>query len=48
MGEHQDNEPELDATYPIASISFGEVRTFILKHKDARKTGNEKKQIPTG
>ncbi|CAG9585845.1 unnamed protein product [Danaus chrysippus] len=26
MGEHRDNEPDLDPKYPIASISFGEER----------------------
>lgn len=48
MGEHRDNEPELDPNYPIASISFGQQRTFILKHKDARKPGKDKKTIPPG
>ncbi|XP_061711806.1 DNA oxidative demethylase ALKBH2-like [Cydia pomonella] len=45
MGEHRDNEPELDHTYPIASMSFGQERPFVLKHKDARKPGPDKKQI---
>ncbi|KAJ8722997.1 hypothetical protein PYW07_004177 [Mythimna separata] len=48
MGEHRDNEPELDPTYPIASISFGQERTFVLKHRDARKPGKDKKPIPPG
>ncbi|XP_026329076.1 DNA oxidative demethylase ALKBH2-like isoform X2 [Hyposmocoma kahamanoa] len=48
MGEHRDNEPELDPNYPIASISFGQQRTFVLKHKDARKPGKDKKPIPPG
>lgn len=48
MGEHRDNEPELDPTAPIASISFGQERTFVLKHRDARKPGKDKKPIPPG
>lgn len=48
MGEHRDNEPELDSAAPIASISFGQQRTFVLKHRDARKTGNDKRPIPPG
>ncbi|XP_047505529.1 DNA oxidative demethylase ALKBH2-like [Pieris napi] len=46
MGEHRDNEPELDHNVPIASLSFGEERTFVLKHRDARKSGPNKKPIP--
>ncbi|XP_038215610.1 DNA oxidative demethylase ALKBH2-like [Zerene cesonia] len=45
MGEHRDNEPELDRNIPIASISFGQERIFILKHKEARKPGPNRKQI---
>lgn len=48
MGEHRDNEPELDPNYPIASISLGQERPFVLKHKDARKAGPDKKAIPPG
>lgn len=48
MGEHRDNEPELDPNYPIASISLGQERDFVLKHKDARKPGKDKKLIPSG
>lgn len=48
MGEHRDNEPELDPTVPIASISLGQERTFVLKHRDARKPGKDKKPIPPG
>ncbi|XP_059061745.1 DNA oxidative demethylase ALKBH2-like [Achroia grisella] len=46
IGEHRDNEHELDANCPIASISLGQERDFVLKHKDARKTGKDKKAIP--
>lgn len=48
MGEHRDNEPELDPDFPIASLSFGQERPFIFKHKDARKTGRDRKLIPPG
>ncbi|RVE54947.1 hypothetical protein evm_000314 [Chilo suppressalis] len=48
MGEHRDNEPELDPSYPIASVSLGQERDFVLKHKDARKSGPDKKLIPPG
>lgn len=33
MGFHSDDEPELGLRPTIASLSFGEMRTFILKHK---------------
>jgi alkylated DNA repair dioxygenase AlkB len=33
MGLHSDNEPELGERPILASLSFGEERTFILKHK---------------
>ncbi|XP_072944303.1 DNA oxidative demethylase ALKBH2-like isoform X2 [Epargyreus clarus] len=46
MGEHRDNEPDLDPDYPIASVSLGQERPFVLKHKDARKPGPKKKNIP--
>lgn len=48
MGEHRDNEPELDPNYPIASISLGQERDFVLKHRDARKSGKDKALIPPG
>lgn len=48
MGEHRDNEPELDPDAPIASVSLGQERTFVLKHKDARKSGKDKRLIPPG
>ncbi|CAG9783443.1 unnamed protein product [Diatraea saccharalis] len=46
MGEHRDNEPELDSNYPITSVSLGQDRDFILKHKDARKSAGAKIPIP--
>jgi alkylated DNA repair dioxygenase AlkB len=33
MGFHSDDEPELGDQPVIASLSVGEERTFILKHK---------------
>lgn len=36
IGEHRDDERELDRTAPIASLSFGQVRDFVLRHKDTR------------
>ena len=36
IGEHRDDERDLDRTAPIASLSFGQARDFVLRHKDAR------------
>lgn len=36
MGEHRDDEKELDQKTPIASVSLGQHRDFIFRHKDAR------------
>ncbi|WP_338769212.1 alpha-ketoglutarate-dependent dioxygenase AlkB [Massilia sp. METH4] len=33
MGFHSDDEPELGPEPTIASVTFGDARTFILKHK---------------
>jgi alkylated DNA repair dioxygenase AlkB len=38
MGMHSDDEPELGPRPAIASLSFGEARTFILKHKHNKQT----------
>lgn len=38
MGLHSDDEPELGPRPAIASLSFGEARTFMLKHKHTRQT----------
>lgn len=48
IGEHKDNEAELDKNTPIASLSLGQKRVFVLKHQDCRKKGEEKKNIPKG
>lgn len=44
IGEHRDDERELDPACPIASVSLGAARDFIFRHKDAR-TGSSKLQI---
>ncbi|KMQ82915.1 alpha-ketoglutarate-dependent dioxygenase alkb-like protein [Lasius niger] len=31
IGQHKDNEPDLDPTSPISSLSFGENRTMVFK-----------------
>ncbi|XP_059194090.1 DNA oxidative demethylase ALKBH2 isoform X2 [Centropristis striata] len=36
MGEHRDDEKELDPLCPIASVSLGATRDFIFRHRDAR------------
>lgn len=36
IGEHRDDERELERTAPIVSLSFGQARDFVLRHKDAR------------
>ncbi|XP_038146000.1 DNA oxidative demethylase ALKBH2 [Cyprinodon tularosa] len=36
MGEHRDDEKELDPSCPIASVSLGAARDFIFRHRDAR------------
>jgi alkylated DNA repair dioxygenase AlkB len=38
MGFHSDDEPELGREPAIASVTFGDTRTFILKHKRQPKT----------
>ncbi|GJQ84063.1 putative THO complex [Trypoxylus dichotomus] len=46
IGEHRDNEVDLDHKAPIASLSLGQQRTFVLKHGDVRKKGDKKRNIP--
>ncbi|XP_074640178.1 DNA oxidative demethylase ALKBH2-like [Tubulanus polymorphus] len=36
MGEHRDDEKELDPKSPIASLSLGQHRDFVFKHCDSR------------
>ncbi|XP_054467063.1 DNA oxidative demethylase ALKBH2 [Anoplopoma fimbria] len=44
MGEHRDDEKELDPLCPIASVSLGAARDFIFRHRDARGK-NSRRQI---
>ena len=37
IGEHKDDEKELDPDVPIASLSLGQEREFILRHQDLLK-----------
>lgn len=48
MGEHKDNEPELDPNTPIASLSLGQNRDFVFRHGDCRKKGSDKRKLPPG
>ena len=34
MGEHKDDEKELDPDIPIASLSFGQERDFVFRHQN--------------
>lgn len=36
IGEHRDDEKDLEKFSPIASLSLGQARDFIFKHGDAR------------
>ncbi|XP_069975758.1 DNA oxidative demethylase ALKBH2 [Penaeus vannamei] len=36
MGEHKDDEKDLDHNTPIASLSLGQSRDFYFRHQDAR------------
>ena len=38
MGMHSDDEPELGPEPAIASVSFGAIRHFILRHKATKET----------
>lgn len=46
IGEHRDAEPEIDQNVPIASLSLGQQRQFVLKHGDSRKKGPDKRNLP--
>ncbi|XP_066146927.1 DNA oxidative demethylase ALKBH2-like [Euwallacea fornicatus] len=45
IGEHRDDEKELNKHTPIASLSLGQERTFVLKHRDARLKGKLYRKI---
>ncbi|XP_062399626.1 DNA oxidative demethylase ALKBH2 isoform X2 [Sardina pilchardus] len=36
MGEHRDDERELDPSCPIASVSLGAARDFVFRHRNSR------------
>lgn len=36
MGEHRDDERELDPLCPIASVSLGAARDFVFRHRESR------------
>lgn len=38
MGRHADAEPELGRNPLVASVSFGAIRLFVLRHKGTRET----------
>ena len=48
MGLHNDDEPELGRRPIIASLSLGEERTFILKHKTRRELKSVRLKLASG
>lgn len=46
MGEHRDDERELDPLCPIASVSLGAARDFFFRHRDARGKQNRRQIEP--
>src|SRR5687768_13160294 len=48
MGLHSDDEPELGRRPIIASVSLGEERTFVLKHKTRRDLKSVRLQLASG
>ncbi|KAM3610242.1 uncharacterized protein V6R79_001229 [Siganus canaliculatus] len=46
MGEHRDDERELDPLCPIASVSLGAARDFIFRHRDTRGKGTKRQIEP--
>jgi alkylated DNA repair dioxygenase AlkB len=48
MGLHSDDEPELGRRPIIASLSLGEERTFILKHKTRRELKSVRLKLASG
>ncbi|CAK9296868.1 unnamed protein product [Gordionus sp. m RMFG-2023] len=45
MGEHRDNEPNLDPNSPIVSINLGENRSFVFRHKSLVRKNSKNKPI---
>jgi len=48
MGFHADDEPELGPDPVIASLSFGEERLFVLKHRHRGDIENIRLELPSG
>ncbi len=48
MGFHADDEPELGPLPTIASVSLGEPRTFVLRHRRRKDVANVKLELPSG
>jgi alkylated DNA repair dioxygenase AlkB len=48
IGFHSDDEPELGTRPAIASLSLGEERTFILKHKRLKSVGPVHLRLASG
>ena len=46
MGEHRDDEAILVPGAPIASLSLGQVRDFVFRHRDARGSAAKRKMEP--
>nr|CAI5837814.1 unnamed protein product [Callosobruchus analis] len=46
IGEHRDAEKDLDKNTPIASISLGQQRNFVLKHGQSRGKNKTKNVSP--
>jgi alkylated DNA repair dioxygenase AlkB len=47
VGFHSDDEPELGPAPIIASVTFGEVRPFVLKHKRRKDIADVKIPLPS-
>ena len=48
MGLHADDEPELGPSPTIASVTLGEARPFVLKHRKCKDVRNVKLELPSG
>ena len=52
IGEHKDDEKDLESSSPIASLSLGQPRDFYFKHQDtkrkSRKLDNVKAVLESG
>ena len=48
MGLHSDDEPELGIAPFIASVTFGALRQFVMKHRYRKDIANVKLLLPSG